>query len=204
MPTVKSAAKIGLLTGTFDPVHAGHVELAQAALRNCGLDEVWLLVNPDPGHKAAAVPFRHRLDMARKAVEAAPGLRVYDGAWAEESHVMPTFLRIVASHPEEYRFVFVLGMDAFLRLDGWGDVESVVNNATYAVAHRTGSAASEIGELRWRLGWLGPELKVSVFEFDGYEGVSSTAVRRALRAGELPDGLPAGVYEYILRQGLYR
>jgi nicotinic acid mononucleotide adenylyltransferase len=142
--------------------------------------------------------------MVRKATLVALGVSVYDGNWAESAHVVPTFLRIMAEYPEGYRFVFVLGMDAMVRMDGWRDVESVVKNATYAVAHRTGSTVSEIGVLRRRLGRLGSELKVSVFDFDEFQGVSSTVVRRALRAGEKPAGLDDGVYEYIVGHGLYR
>jgi nicotinate-nucleotide adenylyltransferase len=183
---------IGLLTGTFDPVHLGHVELAKAAMRECGLDEVWLMVNAQPGHKSGATAYEHRLAMAELAVGREASINVYRGDLAGSPHVMPTFLELMSRHlPDE--FVFVVGMDVMSRLNGWEDAQSIVENATFAVAHRHGSPVKAVDGLRTNL-----------FEFDGYAGASSSSIRGRLAAGELSDELDSRVHEYIRDNGLYR
>jgi nicotinate-nucleotide adenylyltransferase len=191
---------VGLLTGTFDPVHLGHVELAQAAMRERGLDEVWVLVNPGPAHKAGVAPYGQRLVMVGLAVRDVSGLRVVGD---EVTHTMAGFTEFVGKYLG-YEFVFVVGMDTMARLDAWDDYEAVVRRAAFAVARRPGVANGAVEGLRARLGALGSELRARVFDFDEHEGASSRTVREQIRAGERPEALDVRVYEYILREGLYR
>lgn len=198
--------RVGLVAGTFDPVHLGHVALARAAATVHGLNEVWLVVNPQfagqDSFKAGAAPFRQRLEMAKLAVLAESKLRVYEGVRSGYLHSWTSFGEL--ARQEDVQPVFVLGTDAFARLDRWEDVESVVKNATFAVAHRGGGGARELRELRQRLGALAADLRVDEFSFEGFEGVSSSSVKADLRAGVRPAGLDPRVLEYIRAHNLYR
>jgi len=99
--------------------------------------------------------------------------------------------------------VFIVGMDTLARLDRWDDFQSVVEQSSFAVAHRPGTPVQELEALRGRLGGLGDRLKVQLFDFDDHGAASSTVIRRQLQVGERPEFLDQRVYEYILAHGLY-
>jgi nicotinate-nucleotide adenylyltransferase len=195
-------ARVGLLTGTFDPVHLGHIALARAAMASCELDMVWFLVNPDPAHKLSATPYHDRLAMAQLALDGQTGLQVYQGSRAEAPHVIATFEAIEHDY-RDHEFVYVLGVDTFARLDRWQDVQSVVTKASYAVAFRSGTPSHAIADLRQRLGELARRLHISQFEFDDHGLASSTDIRRQMRAGERAVALDPRVQAYVSSHGLY-
>jgi nicotinate-nucleotide adenylyltransferase len=197
----ESRGRVGLLTGTFDPVHLGHVELARAAKRECGLDEVWWLVNARPVGKHGVTDYGLRVRMTELALQGEAGMWVYGGVGHDGPHTMQAFNEITGGYPET-EFVFIVGMDTLARLDRWPDVESVVKDATYAVAHRSGAPVAVDG-LRSRLGELGDELKVRLFELDDHTGAASSVIRQQLRAGERSSMLDERVHEYVLANGLY-
>jgi nicotinate-nucleotide adenylyltransferase len=195
-------SKIGLLTGTFDPVHLGHLEMSKAAMKQCGLNEVWLLVNPDPGHKTSVTSLDDRMAMVRLAVAGQPSIRLYTGDLAEEPHTQVTFRQLTQAYPGT-SFLFIVGMDTLARLDSWDDPGRVVEHSVFAVAHRPGTPVQELDALRQRLGTLGDRLKVQLFDFDDHGLASSTDIRRQLRAGERPDALDSRVLGYIVDHNLY-
>jgi len=194
--------RLGILTGTFDPVHRGHIALAKAALVAGGLDGVLLMVNPAPEHKTGVAALADRLEMTRLAVADEPGLGVYDGVLAGEPQVAATFAAL-ARELGSKSVVFVMGIDTLARLDRWPDVESVVKNATYLAARRGGVGDAEVAALRQRLGPLGSALRVQLFEFNEAAGASSAQVRAAVRAGEPTVDLDPMVRDFIERKGLY-
>jgi len=189
---------IGLFTGTFDPVHLGHMALVRAALREGGLDEMWLLVNADPAHKIDVMAYEHRLAMAELAVRDEPGVRVVD---YRESHTYAGFRAFMAAWPRE-QFVFVVGMDVMAGIDRWDDIKSVVLDTAFLVAQRP-SVGDEVAALRQRLGRVGDLLDAREFEFDAYNMASSRRIRELLRAGEQSEWLDARVAEYISHHSLY-
>lgn len=199
--------RIGLLTGTFDPVHAGHIALAREAIGAAGLDEVWLVVNPrrtnsPVENKTGVLSYGHRMAMAKLAAMRESGVLVYKGELRDQPHSVSTFAKFATLYPN-LEFVFILGMDAIARLDGWDDVESVVETTSFVAATRPNIAKDSIDGLRYRLGPLGPKLKVQSFDFEGYGEVSSTVARRALASGDSPNWLSKEVYAYIRRNNLY-
>lgn len=210
-------ALIGLLPGTFDPIHEGHVALAQAARAAGQLDAVWLLVDAYPVHKANVLPFEQRFAMADLATRDAEGVSAVavPAGLRRLPHTMGGFAQLMAARPGD-RFVMIVGLDTLARLDTWEDHERVVRTAAFLAAVRPGVAAATVSELRQRLGELGAWLDVRLFEFAAHSEASSTAVRQELgRGGQLRDGgagrprerpgaLSAAVFEYIERHGLYR
>ncbi len=189
-----SMSRVGLLTGTFDPVHLGHIAMARAAIGACELDEVWFLVNPAPAHKTGVTALVDRMAMVRLAVAGGAAMRegAPDGAADPAAHTMAEFGRLMAHYPDT-EFVFIVGIDVLATLDTWNYSE-IVRSLSFAVARRAG----------------GPEIKsdghlrVQWLDLAEHTEASSRQVKAQLRAGERPAELDDGVFEYIQERGLYR
>lgn len=177
--------------------------LARAALAVGGLDEVWLLADPAPWHKSVVAGVEDRLTMLALAVAAGgePRVRLVEGDLGMVPHTLAGFGRILERHAGK-RFVFILGMDALIRLDRWEDYESIVNTTSLMAAGRTGLGSVAVEGLRQRLGELGGKLDVRLFEFE--HPASATVIRERAREGVRPEWLEPAVWRYIEERGLYR
>jgi nicotinate-nucleotide adenylyltransferase len=199
-------SRVGLLTGTFDPVHLGHTELGATAKEALVLDEVWFLVNAhtqDSESFKKAAGFSDRLAMVRAAIADNTYASVYEGALALRPHNIRTFVELM-NESLDHEFIFITGMDTIGRLDRWEDFESVVRNTSFAVAHRPGTPTTALSDLRRRLGESGSELKAQIFEIRDFGDASSTKIRRELACGQRPAQLDPKVFEYITQNKLYR
>jgi len=197
------ATSIGLLSGTFDPVHRGHVALAQAALRQLQLDEVWLLVNAYAQHKAGIAPFEHRLAMAALASAGVPGV-VADREPVQrvpQRHSVAMMRQLERNYPR-HRFTLIMGVEVFGGLDRWEEVEELVQLVPFGVVLRRASDNALIEQLKQRLGPAASNLEYDFIAMPGVP-VSSTAVRRALQTGRMAAGLHPPVRDYIGQHHLY-
>ena len=210
---------IGVLGGTFDPVHNAHLRLAEEAAAALHLAEVRLIPAGEPYHRAgvAASP-EHRLAMLALAVRDHPILRVDDrdvrrpGA----TYTVDTLQSLRADLGSERPLVLILGADAFLGLESWREWRRILDLAHIAVAARPGHAdwrssaspglAAEIARrysadsevLKHRPG--GAIVSFVSTPMD----ISATAVRERLAAGgKVRDLLPAPVLDYIGKCHLY-
>src|SRR4051794_4171209 len=116
--------KIGILPGTFDPIHVGHIELAKAAQHQLGLDEVWLLVDADPVGKSNVTDFTHRMAMAKLAGK---GVLTVDREPIQnraERRTLQTARELNAAYPED-DFMMILGADVFSSIDNWEGIEEI-------------------------------------------------------------------------------
>ena len=214
--------RIGLFGGTFDPIHLGHVQAAREVLARFGLDRILFIPSCLPPHKErkGMAPAQDRLWMVELACAgeprfAASSIEVDAGG---RSYSILTLERIRALHPEALVF-FILGADAFLEIGTWREHERVLEEALFIVMTRPGFRLEEAagvvpGTLRSRVRALiegeavdeavlrGPRIfLLPIRALD----VSSTEVRRRVRAGEPVAGLvPEAVAEYIHSHGLYR
>ncbi len=195
---------IGILGGSFNPPHAGHLALARHARKELGLEHLWLMPLHTPPHKAAGEdpgPER-RLEMCRLASEGQEGI---DACGLEvrrfgPSYTADTLQEIHASHPEA-ELTFVMGADTALTLPSWRDPGRVVELARLAVARRPGSDGAMVLDTVRGIG--GSEPRLVFLEMEPIEASSSLA-RERLAAGASTDGLLAPeVRAYIERNGLY-
>ncbi len=209
--------RIGILGGTLDPIHLGHVEAAVAARRAMHLDRVIVLpsrVPPHRQHQPLASPY-HRFAMAALAVNPLERLMVSDLELCAPgpSYTADTLTRLHGSGLTPSQIFFITGADAFAEIATWRRYPEVLDLAQFVVVSRPGDAVSTMRE---RLPDLAPRMrddeagragddKTLIFLVDApTPDVSSTGIRRRLRDGGSLRGLvPPAVEEHILRHGLY-
>ena len=136
-------APLGLFGGTFDPVHFGHLRLAEEARETLGLAKViWIPAGQPPLRDAPGRSAADRLAMVRLAVAGNPGFTIDDGevVAAGTSYTVNTLERLRAAHGERQPLVLLLGADAFGRLDAWHRWRELFGLAHIAVATRPGHA----------------------------------------------------------------
>lgn len=189
--------RVGLLGGTFDPPHIGHLVAAVSVRDALHLDAVWLVPAGDPWQKRDRVitPARHRLEMCRAAVAGIPGLAV-SAVEVERSgptYSIDTVTALLAEDPD-LDVVLVLGRDAAAGIPTWHRYEELLGLCTFAVVDRTD--APPVPEL--------PGATIEAVAMPRVD-VSSTAVRATLAAGGRVDVLvPPGVVAVVEREDLYR
>lgn len=212
-----AAARFGILGGTFDPVHVGHVGAALAARDALGLTRVVLMPNHVPPHRPrqpTASPY-HRFAMSALAVQGLDGLEVSD---MELEAAGPTFTadtlkRLHAAGLRAPQIFFITGADAFAEIRTWHRYPDVLDMAAFVVVSRPGLAATALPpllpELAARMSVPGALPRAGsplpIYLVDSpTPAISSSDIRRRL-AERLPvTGLvPAPVEEHIRRHRLY-
>lgn len=193
----------GVLGGSFDPIHLGHIAAAEAARRLRGLDRVFLVPAGQAPHKAPlAASFEHRLAMARLSVGERNGLEVLDleGRRPGPSYTADTLAELHRLYPRA-RFELLVGADMLLDLPSWRRAAEVTRDARIVAFGRPG-AGSEAARLAFDAAF-GPGSHVWL-DFNPLD-VSSTEIRRRLALGESARGLlDLAVEAYVLAHGLYR
>lgn len=210
------AKKIGLLGGTFDPIHIGHLRSAIEVLETCALDEVRLIPGSVPPHRATPmVSAQQRLDMVRLAVSGVPGLSVDDRELRREgpSWTIETLLSLRSELPAETQLYFILGQDSFAGLPSWHRWQELLDHCHLLVLRRPDMPVEAPAELQQV---LNQRLVPEAAALQGPSGqiahlqqtplpVSATAIRRAQASGNSIRYLVAdAVYNYIQQHGLYQ
>jgi nicotinate-nucleotide adenylyltransferase len=194
---------VGVLGGTFNPPHAGHLACARAARAALGLDVVLLVTALRPPHKEVASDpgAEVRFELCRAAVLGEPGLEV---SRAELERPGPSYtvdtLRAMHSDRPGAELTLIVGGDMAADLPSWREPAAVLELAQLAVAERAGSARELIAE---RLAPLGAPDRVTYLDMPRVD-VSSSLVRERVARGESIDGLvPDAVVRLIAERGLY-
>ncbi len=212
-----SDARFGVLGGTLDPVHTGHIDAAVAARQALALEHVLVLPSRIPPHRPtlpAASPF-HRFAMAALAVSDVEGLQVSDLELSAPgpSYTSDTLDRLQATGLRSTQIFFITGADAFAEIATWHRYPEVLELAHFVVVSRPGHPATSLPSVlpslagRMRPGTSAEPLtsKPSIFLVDAPTAeVSSTEIRRRVRSGEGLSGLvPRLVEQHIIRHRLY-
>ncbi len=139
--------RIGILGGTFDPIHRAHISIATAALCQYKLDEVWFMPAGDPYFKADSqvTPAELRLAMTKACIDAygEPAFQCSDFEIHDHGHTYTseTFLKLNQSHPLD-DFYFILGLDSLEALDTWHEPGLLFKNAVILCALRSREMSS--------------------------------------------------------------
>jgi nicotinate-nucleotide adenylyltransferase len=194
-----SGGRTGLLGGTFDPVHNGHLILARAALEEAALDRVIFMPTGHSWRKPdrEIAPAEDRLAMLRLAVEADPLFEVSDMEVCRggPTYTVDTLEELHALYPGDDIF-FILGRDALMDMPSWRSPERIVELASFLVASRPGVAQEDFRPV--------PGLRVRRVAMP-LVGISATDIRRRVGDGKpIDDLVPPAVAAYIRIHGLYR
>jgi len=211
-----ASRRLGILGGTFDPVHFGHLDAADAARRALRLDAVLLIPSSDPPHRPAdplASGF-HRFALVALAIQGVEGLRGSDMELTRNgpSYTADTLRTVARQGWLPSQIFFILGSDAFAEIATWREFPTVLDAANFVVIARPGTtldaAAARTPALRGRL--RSPE------ETSGTSGtsiylveartrdISSSTIRARLAARQMIDDLvPAAVARHIVAHHLY-
>jgi nicotinate-nucleotide adenylyltransferase len=212
--------KLGILGGTFDPVHLGHLRMALEAAEDLELDRVDLVPASVPPHKERkpGARFADRLAMIRMGIEGVPVLGALDleGRREGASYTILTLKELHRTHPEGLDLYFIIGADAFLEIRTWKDYRELFDHAHFVLIDRPGVRSDTLtsflesldvpmeplGDGAYRVGNRGCRLLRRTGTF---MGISSTRVRETVAGGRSIRYLvPAGVERFVTEKGLYR
>ena len=197
--------RIGIYGGTFNPPHIGHIQAAKQAVERMGLSALLMIPDRIAPHKVLppnSPTSQQRLEMVRLAASDCPGIEVSDMELRREgvSYTWETVDTLRTQYPDA-ELVLFMGTDMFLSFLTWKNPEFILENATLAVFCRgekgeSAAIAAKKTELESR------GAKVELVHNDVLP-ISSTQLRRLLAFQCADDFLPAGVGEYIRKNGLY-
>jgi len=197
---------LGVLGGTFDPIHLGHMAAALAAQRSLSLDSIVLIPSRIPPHRAqpATASAEDRLAMAELAARAHPGWSVSRIEIDREgpSYTYDTLVEL--GRPGTQLF-FITGADAFAEIDTWSRYPAVLDLANFVVVSRPRITLDSLRERVPSAFSHRSSAQTRVILVDAHTpDVSSTEIRRRVRAGQSLSGLvPDAVAGYIAAHRLY-
>jgi nicotinate-nucleotide adenylyltransferase len=203
---------IGILGGSFNPPHLGHLALARQAREQLALERVLVMPLHVPAHKPSVEDPgpEHRLAMCRLAVAGEPGVEAC-GLELERpgpSYTADTLSELYTRHPEA-ELTFIVGADTALTLPSWHEPRKVLELAGLAVAERPGTSVEDViaalgGIVERPSEGVGTGLRIDLLSMSPME-VSSSRARERVAAGlTVDDMLGADVASYIADHGLYR
>jgi len=218
----RTSRSIAIFGGTFDPIHSGHLAVAEAAQQRFHLGAIYFVPSSRPPHKQREklAEFSHRYAMVALAVsghskfvpslvEASP-----ESGKSEAFYSIDTVRRFRREHPRD-RIYFILGADSFLEITIWKNFEALLDSCDFIIASRPGFRIDALRQV------LPPRMlgdrpvrepnaialrKSTVHLLTAVSSeVSSTEIRRRRKSGASIHALvPEGVEDYILKQALYR
>lgn len=199
--------RVGILGGTFNPIHLGHLILAQTALEIHELERVILIPCNRPPHKraASAVAAEHRLAMVRAAVECDPRFEVSDVEVRRGgiSYAVDTVAELRTQWPGAELF-FIIGTDTLRELHLWRDIYSVLALCTFLPFARPGVEVETIVPEKLQLDHPWPERLVSRISVGRSIEISSSDIRHRVAEGmSIRYLVPDAVEMYIAEHGLY-
>lgn len=210
--------RIGILGGTFDPVHNAHLALAEAVKKHYRLDSVLFIPALLPPHKQKlSTSFQHRAAMIGCALEGRSGfyLSKLEGFREGPSFSVDTLRSLHRLVGKDAHLFFIVGMDAFVEISTWKEYRNLPRYANIIVADRPGPYPQGFDQVMHRdfpefrpessgAVWAAEDISGRIYHFEiPLMPVSSTAIRRAGLTGPDSDNLPGKVKQYIKEHGLY-
>jgi nicotinate-nucleotide adenylyltransferase len=199
--------RIGIFGGAFDPIHVGHLILAERCRDDAGLDEVWFLPTFSPPHKAdrPLTRFEHRCEMVSLAITGQPKFRVetLEKELPPPSYTAATLAALRDRHTD-HNFRLILGADSVADLPKWHEPRQVVERAGLIVVPRPGAELWDGPRLAAALGLPADAVSLTVVESPLVEIASRDIRKRVAEGKSVRFQVPRAVEEFIRERGLYR
>lgn len=190
--------RVGIFSGTFDPVHKGHITFALQAVEAAELDELYFAPEVKPRRKSQVTHFGHRVAMLKLATRAYKKLKVLE--LPDRYFTAHTTLPKLQTKFPDSRIILVLGSDLFSHIDSWPRIETMIGKVGLVVGSR---GAYEVSEALAKVHDL-PLQPLGFHVLDSIERqVSSATIRAELMAGKSSDQVSAPVAKYVRDNWLY-
>lgn len=197
---MSTPTRIGIFSGTFDPIHRGHVEACIVAFGALELDTVLILIEKQPHRKEAVTPYIDRANMIELATLDYPSLRMVD---LETNNITTT--DTIAYLEQQYpdgEYWYIVGSDMLEHIIDWDEYDKLLQSMQLCVVLRDNNELQAITEQLSQLTAKFPQLKTKILP-SVWSPISSSTVKQALQSGTITTGLDPAVIEYIKRHNLY-
>lgn len=197
--------KIGIMGGTFNPIHFGHLLLAETAFHQFDLDEILIMPTKNPYYKkiSNSVTEEDRVAMVELAIEDNHHFCLSKEELNREgtTYTVETLSHLTKRHPN-HKYYFIMGADSLYHIESWKEPEQILRMATIVVAGRAGTGSS----LNSQIEYIENKYDSEIYRLNSpVLEISSNDIRRRVRDGEsIRYLLPAKVVDYIYEHGLYQ
>lgn len=200
LPMADTGGRIGVFSGTFDPVHRGHVESCVVALGALSLDNVLILIEKEPRRKTDVADFMDRANMLELATEDYPSLQLVD---LETKNVTTkdTLAYLRQRFPDS-EYWYIVGSDMLAHIEDWPDADKLFQNMHLCVVLRDNDELKAVKNKIEELEKTHEGTKFTILP-SVWSPISSSKVKNSLQKGELVTGVDPAVQEYIKRHQLY-
>ncbi len=198
--------KIGIMGGTFNPIHFGHLFLAENAYEQLGLDQVWFIPSKNPPHKRKPedITEQQRIDMIQLAIQENPHFELSTLELEREGMTYTAdTMKILREQNPDIAYYFIIGADSLFLMDQWYQPQVIFDNCTIAAANRDNA---DQAALEKQVQLLKKQFNANIILIDmPTVQVSSCNIRERVAARKsIRYYLPGSVREYIESKHLYR
>lgn len=200
-------SRIGIMGGTFNPIHQGHLMLAQKAYEQFGLDKILVIPNKLPAYKDRdeLLDSRQRSRMVQLAIADYPYMEFSDMELTRSgpTYTIDTLQTLKQEYPED-NFYFILGGDSLTDLHKWRAYQEILTLAIILCARRNDADVPELERIKQRLEAEVTEAQIYIMDTP-MMNISSTEIREQLQSGKKsPQGIPEAVLSFIQEHELYQ
>ncbi len=198
-------SRIGIMGGTFNPIHNAHLTMAHAAYEQACLDKIWFMPSKNPPHKSSSeiISEKHRSNMIRQAIKDTPFFEFSDFELRHEgtTYTAETLQRLHRTYPTD-QFYFLMGGDSLFELETWYHPEQIMKMTTILAFSRNGET---LQHMQARARYLTDHYQADIRILSMPDmPISSSLIRSRILAEKPVDRmLPPAVEKYIFQEKLY-
>lgn len=198
--------RVGIMGGTFDPVHNGHILLGKQAYGEYSLDEVWYMPSRQPPHKKdhPITDGKDRLNMLKLAIQGIPGFSVSDFEMKREGNTYTAqTMELLSEEYPDIKFYFIIGADSLFQLETWYQPKKVMALTSFLVSGR--EYESHGITMEQQIEYLKDKFNADIQILHNHEvDIASAEIRqRVLEGKSILQDVPLPVVEYIRSHRLY-
>lgn len=200
--------KIGIMGGTFDPIHNGHLMLAEYAYHQYSLDEIWFMPNGNPPHKTnetIETQTKNRVEMVKRAIADTSyfSLQLYEVENAGIHYSYKTIECFKNKYPED-EFYFIIGADSLFSIERWVHPELLMKDCVILAAFR--DDIDTVEEMNVQIEYLNQKYSADIRLLNTPNvNISSSQIRENIKEQQsIKEFVPEAVFAYITEKGLYR